>query len=241
MQKIRIATFQRRPSFDDIDGTVSRLKEDLAWCENQKVELAIFPECYLQGYTTERQTIAQRAIAVEGALFKNILARLSPFSTDVILGFIEQRNDGFYNSAAVIRSGAVKGVYAKTHPNEKDFLPGHETPVFQKSDFLFGINICFDANFPDCAKVLSEKGARLICYPLNNMLAAATAEQWRHRSLENLRSRAMETGCWVASSDVVGVVGEKLSHGCTCIVNPQGVIVARVAEGNEGAAVFDIG
>jgi predicted amidohydrolase len=51
---------------------------------------------------------------------------------------------------------------------------------------------------------------------------------------------ARETGCWVASSDVVGQHGDKLSHGCTCIVNPDGVVVARVTEGAEGVAIHDI-
>ena len=76
---------------------------------------------------------------------------------------------------------------------------------------------------------LREQGARLICYPLNNMLVPATADRWRHKSVDNLRARAIETGCWVAASDVVGTARNKLSHGCTCIVNPDGIVVARVA------------
>ncbi|MFZ6721089.1 carbon-nitrogen hydrolase family protein [Undibacterium sp. Ji49W] len=241
MQKIRVATFQRQPLFDDIAGTLVRLQDDLAWCDKQGVELAVFPECYLQGYTSDQQIIARRAIAVDSPSFNNILTKLSPFSSDVIIGFVEQDMDGFYNSAALISKGKLRGIYAKNHPQEQAFLPGRDMPVFQKSGFLFGINICFDANFPDCAKRLSAQAARLICYPLNNMLAVATADKWRHKSVENLRQRATETACWVVSSDVVGISGDKLSHGCTCIVNPQGDIVARVTEGVEGVVVFDVG
>ncbi|MES2073937.1 MAG: carbon-nitrogen hydrolase family protein [Pseudomonadota bacterium] len=238
---IRIAAFQRRPLFDDVAGTAIRLKEDIAWCEDQGVQIAIFPECFLQGYSTDRQAIARRAMHVDGMPFRKLITTLSPFSTDVILGFIEQRAGGFYNSAAVIRSGEVAGVYAKNRPNEREFLPGADAPVFRKSGHSYGINICFDANFPESAKRLSDQGASLICYPLNNMLHPATADKWRDKSIENLRSRALETGCWVASSDVVGTHENKLSHGCTCIVSPDGDIVARVAEGEEGIVVCDIG
>lgn len=241
MQKIRIAAFQRRPVYDDVARIASQLRDDVAWCAHHGVAIAIFPECFLQGYTTERDTIARRAMTVDGPPFLAFLATLPPASTDIIVGFIEQRADGFYNSAALIRGGAVAGVYAKNHPNERAFLAGSAAPVFQKSGLNFGINICFDANFPDSAMRLREQGAQLICYPLNNMLDPATADQWRQKSAENLRARAIETGCWVASSDVVGTAGDKLSHGCTCIVNPDGTVVARVAEGTEGAVVVDVG
>lgn len=238
-QKIRVAAFQRQPVFDDIAQTTRRLRADVAWCEDENIDLAIFPECYLQGYSTDPAVIARRAMQIDGVPFRSFLSELAPSTVDVVVGFIERREDGLYNSAVVIANGIVKGVYAKTHPNEKAFLPGRDAPVFSRSNFPFGINICADANFSSSATALRDKGAQLICYPLNNMLLATTAEKWQHKSVENLRSRARETGCWVASSDVVGARGEQISHGCTCIVNPQGVIVARVPEGDEGVAVYD--
>lgn len=102
------------------------------------------------------------------------------------------------------------------------------------------MNICFDANYPAPAKRLADRGAKLICYPLNNLLSPATAKLWRTRSIENLLARATETGCWVMSADVVGKVEGKLSYGCTAIISPRGEIVARADEGTEGVAIFDI-
>jgi predicted amidohydrolase len=72
------------------------------------------------------------------------------------------------------------------------------------------------------------------------MLRPATAARWRSKSLENLQQRAIETGCWVASSDVVGEHGDKVSHGCTCILRPDGLVAERVAEGIEGAVMVDL-
>ncbi|MFZ6781367.1 carbon-nitrogen hydrolase family protein [Undibacterium sp. Ji83W] len=242
--KLRIAAFQRPPVFDDIQKAVAQLCTDLRWCQEQGVELAIFPECYLPGYASDAQTIAQRALAIDSPIFTHVLQELSAFDTDIILGFFEQATAGIYNSAAVIRQGQVMGVYAKRHPNERGVLAGTASPVFDRSGFSYGINICNDANYPDCAAELSTQGAQLLCYPLNNMLTAATADKWRSKSIDNLRQRAMETGCWVASADVVGALlgahENKISHGCTCIVAPDGSIVARVEEGSEGAIVFDI-
>ncbi len=61
MKTLRVATFQRRPRFDDVAGTVERLAADLKWCDDHDVCLAVFPECYLQGYASDPQTIARRA------------------------------------------------------------------------------------------------------------------------------------------------------------------------------------
>src|ERR1017187_10024819 len=87
-----------------------------------------------------------------------------------------------------------------------------------------------------------ERAGRLcFCYPLNNVLPPATAQRWRERSIGNLLSRARETGCWVVSSDVVGVCGGQVSFGCTAIVSPAGEIRARVPEGRTGRILLDLG
>ena len=82
--------------------------------------------------------------------------------------------------------------------------------MFELDGLRFGINICNDANFAVPALRLSGQGAELLCYPLNNLLLPATADKWRGKSVENLRQRALDTGCWVVSSDVVGEHAGKL-------------------------------
>lgn len=239
-KQLRIAAFQRPSIFDDLQKTTAQLQADMRWCGDQGVELAVFPESYLLGYASDAATIAQRALTTDGAAFQQMLSGLAAFETDIIVGFFEQAAKGICNSAAVIRRGKLLGTYAKQYPNERGVVAGTASPVFDRAGFSFGINICNDANYPECAMILRQQGAGLMCYPLNNMLAPATAEKWRSKSLDNLRQRAIDTGCWVASSDVVGRHEDKISHGCTCIVAPDGSIVARVAEGKAGVIVFDI-
>src|SRR5471030_2399692 len=92
----RIAVFQRRPVFDDVAAATARLLEDVRWCETRGVRLALFPECYLQGYATDREAIARRAIEVDGPQFKQFASTFSAFSMDVVVGFVERRPNGFY-------------------------------------------------------------------------------------------------------------------------------------------------
>ena len=253
MQTLRLASFQRQPHYDDVPASTAQLLTDLHWCDTQKVELALFPECYLQGYATDRPTIAARAWDLRGAQFREFLSLFATVRCSFILGLIEQRDGHYYNSAVVIQAGRLLGSYAKTHPNEPGFAAGTAYPVFAIKGCCVGINICNDANYAQAAIRLSEQGAHLICYPLNNMLSIARAEQWRHKHLENLQQRAIDTACWVVSSDVVGHIDaqtgahiaepspERIAYGCTSLIRPDGSVAARVPESREDALLFDLG
>jgi predicted amidohydrolase len=240
MIALRVATFQRIPLFDDVPGTVDRLVTDLDWCGTHDVKLAVFPECYLQGYASDLETIAQRAVALDGPEMAAVLSMLTGHHTDIVLGLIERQGEAFYNTAAVIRDGRIIGTYRKRHTNERGFDSGCTSPLFESHGWHFGINICYDANFPNAAAELRQQGAQLICYPLNNMLAPATAAKWRSKSIENLQDRAKETGCWVVSSDVTGEYLGKMSYGCTAVAQPDGSIARQANEGSEGAIIFDL-
>ena len=98
----------------------------------------------------------------------------------------------------------------------------------------FGVNICSDANFPEAARALAQAGAQLIFVSLNNLLPQDVAARWREKSPENLRLRALETGCVVASADVAGVKGDWLSYGCSQIVNARGEVLGAVPELSDG-------
>ncbi len=237
---MRIAAFQRVPVFDDAASVVARVVADLSRANMRGVDLAVFPECHLLGHGYDPSTIAARAIDLEDERWRAMLAVLAPVAATVILGSFERAPDGIANCALVIERGCVVGRYAKRHPNEPSVVAGDASPVFARAGVRYGINICNDANYSETARKLADQGAAMICYPLNNMLSPETAERWRGRSVENLRARARETGCWIVSADVTGSHGALVSHGCTMIVRPDGTIAARVAEGTEGVAIHDV-
>lgn len=240
MKTLRVATFQRHPIFEDTPSILARLGSDLTLCDLQDVQVAVFPECYLQGYCSDRDTIQHRAISTEDQVFSDLLNVTARFKGTLIIGFVERKGRSFYNSAAVITKGRLQGLYSKIHVNEPGFDTGESLPIFVCDDWSLGVNICNDANFPTTALQMCAQGARLLCYPLNNMLTPATAAKWRDRSVENLRQRAIDTGCWVISSDVVGEQDGKISYGCTCIVRPDGVVVSKVDESAEGQIFYDL-
>lgn len=90
------------------------------------------------------------------------------------ISFFEKQGQNYFNSLIVIDShGELSEVYRKSHIpdgpgyNEKFyFTPGNTGFKVFKTDFgNIGCGICWDQWFPECARILTLKGADLIFYP----------------------------------------------------------------------------
>lgn len=206
----------------------------------QGARLVCFPECYLQGYTLDRETAAQRALELASPELAALLEPLVSVPITLIVGVIEKHEGKLCNTAVVVNRGRVLGRYRKARPNEKYFEAGTEFPTFRVEGLEFGINICNDANFSEPLRPLLSAGVSLVCYPLNNMLPRATAEVWRHRHLENLVRCAVQGRIWVLSSDVVAACETKVGYGCTAIVDPRGQVAVRAEEGASALVIHEI-
>jgi len=238
---MRIAAFQRLALFDAVEQTAEILARDLAWAEAQGIDLALFPECYLQGHSYNEAIARRRALSLDDPYLSALVTRFATGRTTAIVGLFEKRGDALYNSSIVAKGGRVIGVYAKAHPLESGCMPGRDFPVWDESHWRFGINICADLRYPYTARRLAEKGAGLICNPINLMLRPHKAERWHKPGISGLQTCARHTGCWVMASDVVGSNADGwVSYGSSAIVDPNGVVVAKAKPYCEDVLVFDL-
>ncbi|MGJ3628555.1 carbon-nitrogen hydrolase family protein [Sphingomonas sp. MMS24-JH45] len=236
---MRIAVVQSFPILDDARRAGDVIEDRLRWADREGVDLTVFPEAFLLGHSYDPETIRSRASKGTSAIAA-VCERIAAVHSTLVVGAFDLVDGQVLNRAFVIEAGQVVGRYAKAHPNKSSVAAGSDFPTFCRSGVRYGVNICNDANYPDAAQRIGDQGARLILYPLNNMLRPETADRWREKSLANLIDRARQTGCWVASSDVTGTSGNLMSWGCTAIVTPEGSVVGRVQELHEGVAVYDI-
>jgi predicted amidohydrolase len=196
------------------------------------VDLLVFPECFLQGYDLSEP---------RGKACAELRLDVRPV---VVLGMVEARAGKLHNAAAVVRGGRVVGAYRKTfltRAERRVFKAGDAYPVFEVGGVRYGINICFDAQYPHAAAAVARQNARLLVLPAQNMMPREKAYEWRDRHNEVRRRRVRETGLWLASADVTGTRGNgRLGLGPTCVMNPAGEIVAEVPRGVVGMAVAEI-
>ncbi len=160
----------------------------------------------------------------------------------MVVGLIEVANGRLFNTAIVVQRGALIGRYRKAHllGAERVFDAGCDTPVFEIDGLRFGINICYDTNFPEAARTVAALGASLIVCPANNMLPRKSAEALKDAHNSVRAERCRETGLWLVSADVTGERDGSIAWGPTAVLNPAGEVVAQLPLGEPGLLIFDI-
>lgn len=176
MTKARIATVcqARRfcPSAEDNRAYVLQLL-DLA--------LALEPDlvCLPETFTTVSvlySDLLQVAEPIPGPTTDAVAQRAREHGCYVICPIKNQRDGRCWNSGVVIdREGEILGIYDKAHPvtSSSDYtvfeggvLPGSaDVPTFDLDFGRIGIQICFDAGFPETWQELASKGARTVFWP----------------------------------------------------------------------------
>jgi predicted amidohydrolase len=242
MNTVRIATAQTPEYREDIDAALEYMAEVIARASEHGCRLLCFPECYLQGYLLDENKARQFAIDLLSSDFRSILLRLPVTDMAITFGLIETRAGSLFNSAVVIRNGSLVGNYRKTHllKSEAFFTPGTETPVFSVDGLKFGLNICFDTNFPERAELVARQGGSLIVCLSNNMMPRERAEQYRHVHNSARAERCREQGLWLVSSDIFGERDGRVSWGPTAVIDPKGRVVAQLPLGSAGLLYFDM-
>jgi len=217
--------------------------------EDKKVDLLLFPECFLSGYILRESYMLNYAYDFESENFAAILNKLAHVTSVLVFGVCERHAGKLFNSAVVVHRGEIIGVYRKTHlidPNESFFTPGTEYPVFTLKGLKYGINICYDAQFSDAAKAVADKGAALLLLLAQNMIPREKAEFRKHKHNEIRSLRVKENGVWYISSDVTGIRPadaysvERIGYGPTLAMNPKAEVVSQVPLMTVGMITVDI-
>jgi predicted amidohydrolase len=239
---IKIAACQVPEVREDVRAALSWIEKYAQRAWTAGAHLVCFPECFLQGYLVEEEPARRHAIELRSPAFDSVLNRLSRAKPVLVFGMIEADAGLLFNTAVVIRGGRLVGKYRKMHllPGENIFSPGASCPVFKTDGLTFGINVCFDTQFPATAARVLTQGGRLIVCPANNMMKRDKAEKWKDRHNQIRACRAKETGLWLISSDVTGTRGNSVGLGPTCVIDPRGSVVRQVPLMQEGMVVATI-
>lgn len=240
-KSIRIAAAQTPEFRGNVDAALDHAIEVAARAEADDVALLVFPEGFLQGYLTDETSAHRVAFDLASVEFAAVLNRLPKSGPVLVMGLIEIDDGRLFNTAIVIEHGILLGRYRKTHllRGEHAFEAGKESPLFTVGDLTFGINICYDTNFPEAAGKIAAIGASLIVCLSNNMMPRNKAEVFRERHNAVRAERCRETGLWLISSDVTGERDGRIAWGPTAVLNPEGQVVAQLPLEEPGLLVFE--
>ena len=116
-------------------------------------------------------------------------------------------------------------------------VSGNEVVTAHTNIANIGMSICYDLRFPEMFRQHVDAGAEIIAIP--SAFTLTTGKDHWHTLL---RTRAIETQCWVLAPAQWGTHDEKglrKSYGHTMIIDPWGTIVAEKGDG-EGICLAEI-
>lgn len=191
-------------------------------CIDDGADLVFFPEAYQ--YTHDRDIINRTSEMLETAAeWKEKCAAIAKISGRYIVPWDYEIEDGkIYNTSYILdRGGKEIGRYRKVHLTYAELSSGltngDSLPVFDLDFGRIGIMICFDNYFPETARILGNKGARLILYPL---YGDTLISQWELK----MRARAADNSVYIASCQI----GDQLDIAYTGMVNKKGNVICRI-------------
>lgn len=170
---VMIAGVQSNPKILEKAENLTRCLEDIRIAVEQGAKLVIFPECALTGYCyTSLEEAKGISEPINGPSLKKIAEACKRMTSYAIIGFLESDHQKIHNSLAFIGPEGLIGRYRKIHLPflgvDRFVYHGNEPfRVYGTAIGSIGLNICYDAAFPESSRVLMLMGAELIVLPTN--------------------------------------------------------------------------
>ncbi len=166
-RKVKVATVSMAHEFRKAkmkEDNLNYISDTVKEISSIKPDIIALPEVFPLVGLEEKQKIQGQG--------KDLLLDLAKeYQTNIVGSIYEEREGKIYNTALVVnREGEIIGRYDKIHPTEseleKGIFPGPEDQLPIMTDFgKIGVQICFDANWPEYWQKQVADGAEMIIFP----------------------------------------------------------------------------
>jgi predicted amidohydrolase len=196
-------------------------------------DLLVLPELFATGYAFtspgEVRDLAEGPGETEETA--SFLLEVSRSTGAIVVGgFIERDADRYFNSSLIVYGSEVTGTYRKIHLffREKQWFTPGDRPleVHAVNGSRIGVMLCFDWIFPETARALALRGARVIAHPSNLVLPYCQSA---------MVTRCIENRVFAVTANRVGTEQRGADHftftGASQVTAPDGQILSS-APGN---------
>jgi len=161
----------------------------------------------------------------------------------ILAGLAESEESGnVFASHLVVAPDGTLGVYRKIHiaPPERDvFSPAGTVPLFEISGVKFGIQLCYDAHFPELSTYMAVEGADILFMP--HASPRGTPQKKLESWMRHLSARAFDNGVFIVACNQVGKNQKGLDFpGLAVVVGPSGNILTDKTTDRDGMLIVDL-
>lgn len=240
MHPYRVAAVQMEPKLGRLDVNLGRILEMLGEAARAGARLVVFPECALSGYGfTSRDEGRAHAVSLDGPEVGRVSSLCRELDCYCVLGLLERSGDAFYNACALVGPQGLAAGYRKIHlpflgvdmfvnPGDRPFA------VHDAGGARLGMHICYDAGFPESARVLTLLGAEILVLPTNWPTHSECAAE------HMIPTRALENVVYVMAVNRVGEESGFRFIGTSSIVDTTGRVLAKAGPDREEILYADL-
>jgi predicted amidohydrolase len=242
MQDIRIATVICNARVGNIRENLDKTAFFAEEARKNRADIICFPELNITGYTNHRDII-DIAQPIPGPASGELLSIAASNKLFVLAGMAEKGIDGrIYASHLIVSPAGSLGVYRKLHiapPEREHYTPGADIPLHQFHDTRFGVQLCYDAHFPELSTQMALDGAEILFIPHASPRGLAVE---KHNSwMRHLTARAFDNSVFVVACNQTGVNGKGLTFpGNAVIISPTGNVIAKSLNSREQIMFTDL-
>jgi N-carbamoyl-D-amino-acid hydrolase len=253
---------------DSRQVVVRRMLDLLEQAKAEKCDLVVYPELALttffpRWYMTDQSEVdSWFEREMPNAATRPLFEKAAEFGIAMSFGYAEHTPDGHhYNTSILVdRDGTIVGKYRKVH------LPGHSEydterafqhlekryfepgdfgfPVWRMMDGIIGMCICNDRRWPETFRVMGLQGVELVVLgyntpSMNSQNANEPTEKRIFHHRLSLQAGAYQNSTWVVATAKAGVEDGHPLFGGSCIVAPDGEIVAEAKTEEDELVVAD--
>lgn len=215
---MRVGLVQYSPEWENPEKNILRI-EEMIQSFNSKVDLLIFPELSLTGFTMNSKHFAEDLDGISTLYFMKLSQKLK---INIFAGIIEKSEEGIFNSLVHFNhDGLIIARYRKIHPfgyaaEDQNYKAGDEIVITKIDNIKFGLTVCYDLRFPELYRLYAKERVHVLINIAN--WPVARIEHWRTL----LKARAIENQCFMIGVNRVGIDPHLQYNGYSSIFDPLG-------------------
>jgi predicted amidohydrolase len=222
---MKIGLVQFSPVWENKKASSEKIIKMLA--NTDKVDLLIFPEMSLTGFTMKSNDFAE---SLEGESYQFFAKLAKVKKCSIMFGMIERGKKKIFNTLIHLNNqGKIITIYRKIHPfsytSEDAFYgAGKEIAVTKSKGYKIGLSICYDLRFPELYRLYAKEKVHIIIDIAN--WPSARIEHWRTL----LKARAIENQCYMVGVNRVDNDPALSYNGFSSAFDPMGNLLVEAAD-----------
>lgn len=234
---MKIALVSLDQVWEDKESNLKKCEYYITSAFKENVDLVIFPEMTLSGYSMNIDFIAEDSSISKS--IKNFQSFAKSYNMAIIFGVVFKESDKASNNLIFIeKSGNLQKCYTKIHPfsfacEDRYYIKGEKLAIAQIEEHKIGLTICYDLRFPELYSLMADE-----CDFIVNIA------NWPKKRIDHwkslLKSRAIENQLFIIGVNRTGTDGNGHEYEESSLIYDSNGIECESIKSFNNMKIFDI-